>query len=183
MHKFTDTAGREWAVEINVSAVKRVRKLLDVDLIKVLDKEPDGGTLLGRLGSDLALLVDVLFALLKPDADERNVGDEDFGRAFSGDVIMKAREAFLGALTDFFPDPRARTLLGEVLAKGNRVKDLVMAGATDILGTIDADKAAAEMLATMRAGVESRQANGSKNRSGSVPESSDSTPAPSVSAN
>ncbi len=182
MHKFKDTAGREWTVEINVSAVKRVRKLLDVDLLKVLDKEPDGGTLLGRLGSDLALLVDVLFALLKPDADERNVGDEDFGRAFSGDVILAARTAFLGALTDFFPDQRARTLLAEVLKKGDRVKDLVMAGATDILTTIDADAAAAEMLATMRAGVESRQASGSTNRSGSVPESSDLTPAPSVSA-
>lgn len=181
MHKFKDTAGREWTVEINVSAVKRVRKLLDVDLLKVLDKEPDGGTLLGRLGSDLALLVDVLFVLVKPDADERNVTDDDFGRAFSGDVIMDARTAFLGALTDFFPDPRARTLLAEVLRKGDRVKDLVMAGAVETLGTIDADAAANALIKTMRAGVESR-ANGSKSSSGSGPESSDSIPAPSVSA-
>lgn len=173
MKQFTDRTGRRWTLDINVEAVKRVRKLLAVDLLKVLD---DKCELLRQLGTDLALLVDVLYALVQPEAAAAGVTDEEFGRAFSGDVIMAARDAFFAELTDFFPDPRARTLLAEILAKGERLRELVMDGTAGILAGVDPQTAADGLLAQMRATLPFRGAKGPKTSSGSAPASSRSTP-------
>lgn len=179
MHSFTDRTNRSWSLDINVAGIKRVRKLLNVDLLQVLDK---GSELLRQLGTDLALLVDVLYALLKPDADAAGVSDEDFGRSFSGDSILHARTAFFEELTDFFPDPRARTLLAQVLQKSNRVSELVMKGTGEILDEVDLEAQANELLRMMRESVKSRAASGPETKSGNASESSDSTPDPTPSA-
>ena len=103
---FTDTAGRSWELAVNVSAIKRVRGLLGVDLLTVIE-----GELLNRLASDPILLADVLYALCKPQADAVGVSDEKFGAALAGDAIGAATEALLAELTDFFPQPRKGLLL------------------------------------------------------------------------
>jgi hypothetical protein len=111
MKTFNDTTGRTWTVTINVNAVKRVRSLLDVNLLDVIE-----GKLLERLVSDPVLLCDIIFALVKPEADARNVSDEEFGRAMAGDCIEQATAAFLEELASFFPQGR-RTVLQKALAK------------------------------------------------------------------
>ena len=160
---FKDTEGRTWQVAITVADVKRVRSLLDIDLYKLLD---DGFKGLGELVADPVALVDLVYVLCRPEADRRGVSDEDFGRAMAGDCIEDAVDAFLGALTDFFPNPRVRQSLTSLLAKGRRVRDLVMDRATEQIGAIDVDSEAARWIAS----------------SGSSPASSASTPAPSPSA-
>jgi hypothetical protein len=65
MHKFTDRNGKEWVLDITVSTVKRVRSLTGVDLMGMA-----GGDVLDQLGRDPVLLVDVLYAICKPQADE-----------------------------------------------------------------------------------------------------------------
>ena len=93
MPTFTDTAGRTWTVTVNVSGIKRVRDLLAVDLLDVAN-----GDLLSRLADDPVLLVDVLYALLKPEADARGVTDEDFGRGLAGGVLDEASSALMKGL-------------------------------------------------------------------------------------
>ena len=106
MPTFTDAGGRSWTVDVVVSAVKRVRAILGVDLLDVAN-----GDLLSRLADDPVLLVDVLYVLLKPEADGRGVTDEDFGRALAGDVLDEASAALMKGLLDFFPSAlRARAL-------------------------------------------------------------------------
>jgi hypothetical protein len=112
MRTFTDSEGREWSVAVNVSTIKRVRGLIDVDLLDVL-----GGKLVERFISDPVVLCDTLYAVCKPQADERGVSDEDFGRAMSGDAIEHATKALLGELVSFCPSPRDRKHLGLVLEK------------------------------------------------------------------
>jgi hypothetical protein len=111
MHTFTDALGRSWSIEITVSTLKRVRALAGVDLI-----EAAGGTLLDRLVADPVLLGDVLFACVKPQADERKISDEDFGRSLAGDAIDTATTALLEEFVAFFPKPR-RQVLAQALAK------------------------------------------------------------------
>src|ERR1043165_6369596 len=108
MHTFKDNADRTWTVAINVTALKRVRDLVHVDLYKLVDQ---GLKPLADLVSDPVQLADVLYCLCKDEADSRQVSDEDFGRALGGDAILLAAVAFVEELVVFFPRARARASL------------------------------------------------------------------------
>lgn len=119
MPTFTDTRERSWTVEINVSAVKRVKSLTGVDLLDVGE-----GGVLAELATDPVRLCDVLYALCKPQADAADVSDEAFGEGLAGDAIERATGAFLEALIGFFPNPRDRGILQAALAKVEAAKEL-----------------------------------------------------------
>lgn len=140
MPTFRDNAGREWLVEINVAAAKRVRGLKpDFDLVS-----PDIGATLLALARDPILLVDAIYLLCKPQADERKVSDEDFGRSMSGDSIEKAVDAMTVALTDFTPSPRGRERLRAVLTavrkSQDRMEDKADAATSEILRRLTQDQ-------------------------------------------
>jgi len=100
MKTFNDNAGRTWTISITVDAIKRVEGLIKgVNLANLTDGDPP---LLTRLETDLVLLCDVIFALVKPQAEQLGVSDEEFGKAMGGDAIMAAHDAFWEELTGFF---------------------------------------------------------------------------------
>ncbi len=105
MKCFKDNAGRNWTVSVNVATVKRVKSLLDVNLMEAVE-----GDLLERLALDPILLCDVVYAICKPEADAQNVTDEQFGAAMAGDAIEHATLALLEELADFFPEGKRRVL-------------------------------------------------------------------------
>jgi hypothetical protein len=111
MQTFRDNAGRTWTVAIDVAAIKRVRSLIGYDLLAVLD-----GTGTQALVSDPVLLVDVLYALCRPETDRLAVTDEDFGRSMAGDAIEHATQALLEELVSFCPNPRDRKNLRRVVS-------------------------------------------------------------------
>jgi hypothetical protein len=111
MKTFTDNLGRTWSITITVDTVKRVRSLLSVNLL-----DAAGGKLLEQLATDPVLLCDVIYVVVKPDADTKNITDVEFGRAMAGDAIASATSALLEELVDFFPTPK-RTPLRKALAK------------------------------------------------------------------
>lgn len=161
MKTFADNAGRNWTVQINVDAIKRVRDLVSANLLEVVE-----GKLLDRLVSDPVLLCDVIYAVCKPEADTKNVSDVDFGRAMAGDAIDAATTALLEELVDFFPQGRRK-----VLAKAlNKLKALETAA----LKTVDARLDSPELERRME--MELRRLG---TWSGDAPESSGSTPEPS----
>ena len=118
MKCFVDNAGRSWTLAINVDAIKRVRGLLNVDLLEIVE-----GKLIDRLIRDPVLLCDVVYAVCKPEADVQGVSDEDFGRSMAGDAIEHATKALLEELVGFSPSPRDRVNLGRVLEKTWAVMD------------------------------------------------------------
>ena len=112
MKTFRDNAGRDWTIAVNVASIKRLRDVLDVDLMGVIE-----GDLLQRLYADPILLVDVVYVLCKPRADELGVTDEQFGQAMGGDAIELATAALVDEIIDFFPNRRDRERARKVLAK------------------------------------------------------------------
>jgi hypothetical protein len=124
MKTFTDSAGRSWSVALNVAAVKRVKGLLGVDLLDLLKPETEGGVpLMTRLAQDVVLRVDVIFAIVRPQAEHAGVGgvtDEQFGEALGGEAILAASEAFFEELTGFFRG-MGRTELASALLKQQTV--------------------------------------------------------------
>ena len=118
MRHFQDRELRRWAIDVDGFAIQRVRRLLDYDLLKILEDE---GKQLLALRDDPALLVDIVYCLVKPQADEAGVSDVDFGRGMKGDCLDDAWEAVLGEIIDFFPNGRRRLLQTAALQAGIRI--------------------------------------------------------------
>lgn len=163
MHTFTDARARSWDVVLDVSAIKRVKGLLGVNLYDLVD---DGAKGLGELLGDPCRLVDVVYVLCREQCQAQGLTDEDFGRGFSGDSLEAAGEAFVAELLDFFPNRQARTSLRKLLEKGREAGRLYLEQTGEKVDAIDP----AALVAKWRAS------------SGSAPASSASTPGPSPSA-
>jgi len=116
MKTFKDNAGRTWTIAINVDAVKRVRDLLQEDLLDVKQ-------VLQRLMIDPILLCDVIYCVCKPQADAEKISDVDFAQAMAGDSIAHAKKALVEELVNFSPDPRDRENLGIAVEKFNQMTD------------------------------------------------------------
>ena len=99
MATFTDNQGRAWAVSVDINAARRVRARLSFDLLDVQEG-------MSALARDPILLVDVLYVVCKPQADERSVSKEGFGDLFVGDVTVDAVKGLVQGLLDFFPSDR-----------------------------------------------------------------------------
>lgn len=126
MKSFTDNLGRTWMLVVNVAAIKRVRALCDVDLNAIVEIDHDNNPstkLLERLSSDPVLLVDVLYAVCKPDCDQKQVSDQDFGAAMAGDAIDHATTALLDEIVDFFPEAK-RLAFKKILSATRRFEEI-----------------------------------------------------------
>lgn len=132
MPKFTDNRGREWVVDLNVTTAKTVRKLANVDLLKILEGDSE---LLARLATDPILLVDVIYVLCKDQADKAGISDEEFGRAMAGDAIDGAARALQESLVLFPRSPKDRENLGRVMAATEAAMDQVRDRTTKELNT------------------------------------------------
>lgn len=161
MKTFKDNADRIWTVEINVDAIKRVRDLVDLDLLAAA---AGGGAVIQKLAGDPILLCDVVYVLCKPQAEKLSVSDEEFGRAMAGDAIAEATEAVLEELVRFFPKGQQRDLLAKALRKLDKLEAMVFAATTEKL---DSDEMEQEMSQLLR-----------ENSSGGLEASSPSIPDP-----
>lgn len=163
MRTFTDTKQRDWLIHVTVDAVKRVRGLVNVDLLDVIEQKSQTLT---RLITDPILLADVIYAVCKPQADERRVTDTDFAAALAGDPIDAATHGLLDSIVDFFPNSRDRDQLRRVIA--------ATWGAMDQARTIIEARLAPERIAD----IVSKALETAVNSSTDAPESSASTPDP-----
>ena len=68
------------------------------------------------------LLVDVLYAVCKPECDQKNITDEDFGSAMAGDAISQATAALLDEIIDFFPEAK-RLAFQKILSASRRFEE------------------------------------------------------------
>lgn len=164
---FRDRYGASWTVDLTVAAMKRVRILAGVDLYRAAEK--DSGVL-ADLYTDPIVLVDVLYAVCKPEADERGLDDEAFGALFSGDSIEQACSALLGGLVDFTRNPRDRRVLGAQIAETDRGMEMIRDHNQALIESGEMTRAVTE-----RVRLETSGASGS---STSSPGSSGSTPGP-----
>ena len=125
MKSFTDNKGRTWTLEVTVATVKRVRALCRVDLNSIVELDKNNkpsAELLERLSSDPVLLVDVLFAVCKPQADKLGITDEDFGEAMAGDAIEHATTALLEEVICFFPESK-RMVMQRILSASRKFSE------------------------------------------------------------
>ncbi|MFO0839600.1 MAG: hypothetical protein U1D55_13875 [Phycisphaerae bacterium] len=134
MKTFNDNAGRTWTLAVNVDAIKRVEGLIKgVNLANLTHGDPP---LLTRLETDIVLLCDVIFALVKPQADQLGVSDEEFGKAMGGDAIIAAHDAFWEELNGFFRQLR-RTDTARAIEKQAALVKATVAAIEQRVETLD----------------------------------------------
>ena len=125
MKSFTDNKGRTWTLEVTVATIKRVRALCKVDLNSIVELDKNNkpsAELLEQLSTDPVLLVDVLYAVCKPQADKLGITDEDFGEAMAGDAIEHATSALLEEVIDFFPEAK-RMVMRKILSASRKFSE------------------------------------------------------------
>jgi len=142
MHNFEDNEGSRWTLSLTFGSARRVKALLDVDLL-----DPCAGELplLTRLGTEIRLLCDVIFALIKPQADELGVTDEQWAAAMGGDAILSAHRAFYDELSDFFRS-LGRLDVARAAAAQQKMIEMVVEGNTKRVEAIDTEKEVAEIF-------------------------------------
>lgn len=150
MATFQDAAGRVWHLRVTVGTLRRVRSLLGLDLLD--------GDLVPRLSADPSALVDVLYCVLKPQADEAGISDEAFAEQLAGDAIDHATEALLAALVDFLPESRRR-LLVKARDKFRETQAATLRQAEAMLDAIDPEKLARQAAAQFSASASSTPAS------------------------
>jgi hypothetical protein len=142
MKTFVDTTGQSWTIQLTINSVKRVRELLDVNLLDLMGGDPP---LLTRLGTDIVLLCDVIFALVRIQADDAKITDEQFGKALGGEAIQAASVAFYDELISFFLGVGRRDVVRAITAQRNLIEKAVLRIEMD-LGMIDLDKVIDETI-------------------------------------
>lgn len=172
MKTFRDAQGREWTVEVNVTALKRVKDATGVDLTKVIDPESD---VISRLSEDVFLLFDVVCALLKPQLEKHGLSAEEFGAGLDEDATEKAATALFEGIIDFFRDEK-RMLLKRAFSKVKAAAEKTQSEAIN-RAMKEVESKAFDQAVQAALSAERQAMSGSS--STRLPESSASTPAPS----
>jgi hypothetical protein len=118
MKFFKDIKDGSWELSINVAAIKKIRDVLNADLLDIQ-------TTLPRLLADPIFLVDVLYCLCKSQADAKGVSDEQFGEGMAGDCLGFAKNTLMEELKSFFPSLEERNAVDRLIKKGNEMLDLL----------------------------------------------------------
>jgi hypothetical protein len=146
---FKDTAGRTWSLSLNILNAKKLRDTLAIDLF-----DENVGETIARLSGDPVLLADVLFLIVKDEADAKGISDEDFGSALGGDVITTATESFLEELVDFYPEKK-RAILQGLLVKINQAEERLMDETIEMIGSEAMDRFIEEQITEMKSRLDS----------------------------
>jgi hypothetical protein len=107
MKTFTDANGREWALSIDVAAIKRMRDIAGVDILG--NSGSDNSAFL-QMAENPVMLVDAIYAVCKKEVEARGMDQDAFAVGITGDVIDRATSALLDAVIDFFPSARRNVL-------------------------------------------------------------------------
>lgn len=159
MKTFRTSDKAEWQLSLTVSAAKRAKDLAKIDLLALEQGDPP---LLSRLGTELMLVCEAVYAIVQPQAKERNLDAEQFGELFDSAVIQAAVAAFWEELIDFFLK-LGRTDTVTAIRAQMKVVELTVAGVDARLEAIDLESLVSQALGSS---------------STKLPDSSQLTPAP-----
>lgn len=157
---FKDKTGRSWDCTLSIAALKRIKTMLDVDLLDLLA----GGCVaegVKRVILSPQSACDVLYVAVKPQADAAGLTDEQFGELLAGQTLADGLADLLTEIEIFFEatqGPAAAAALRAMRTKRDQIAASVWTQAREQIE--------AEPLPVIPGGS-----------SGGSPENSESTPA------
>ena len=136
MTPFTDSQNRSWGISLTIGSAKRVRDVLDVDLLQPEFGDPP---LLTRLGTDRMLMAEVISCLLTDEYEAKGVDEADILAAFDGPTILAAQTAFYSEYADFFLSS-GRTDLAKAVAKQTAMIEAGIEAVAERIDGMDVDE-------------------------------------------
>jgi|688.fasta_scaffold65264_10 hypothetical protein len=115
MKEFKDDMGRTWTVHLSCASLKRVAAHAGFDIADITN-----GKALDLFGGNTTHLLDILWPLVKADAEKREIDIDSFGDGLRGDCMADAAAVLQEELLTFFPSQR-RALMQKLLAKMEKV--------------------------------------------------------------
>ena len=160
-----DDEGRPWNIAITAASALRVQSTVRV-MVERQSTRPDGKTY-SEMASEPFLISDVsritatlntlrngyttaaetVWAIVEPQAAERNVSRESFLNAMTGDVLDQMSNAVAAELIDFFPSSQ-RPMLHVLQSKLDEVSELLVNTAHDRIKALDTTQAITAAQAT-----------------------------------
>lgn len=119
--RFSDSKGREWAIGFTCRQVR----MLDRELgLKSLDF---AGQLWPAVNST-ERLVDIVWCLVRDEAERRAVPMEDFLEALNEKALVAARDCLLREYIAFFQSPTKQSLLERLLSEMRTLQAVIERG-------------------------------------------------------
>lgn len=110
-----DTKGREWSFRFTALTVRDIASATHLDT-KSLTGE---NSLLVRIGEDEALLLQVLWLTIQPQAKQMGISEEEWLESLDNDGIQQATQEWMQAYINF-SHPARRELLSRTLVSTQR---------------------------------------------------------------
>lgn len=119
---FKDGLGREFTLLLNYTKARQIRESLALDFVDLAGICET----FAKLDLDTDLLMKVLYALVKPQCEAKQIDENSFGDGFTdGDHFQAAREA-LSECAINFSNPRTRDELRKALEiQTNQLKEML----------------------------------------------------------
>lgn len=153
---FKDRTGREFNCVVTVAEAERLKKELQVDIGDIGD-----GKLFERLTNDWGAMVSVAWIVCQESIIGHKIeSPEEFGRAFDGDALGAAFDAFWEAVTDFYPT-RRRSVLREMIEKTRQAETATVEMVAGRIAKMDVTKIAEEALISFDSAGSKPQSEGS----------------------
>lgn len=131
MKTWTDRHGKEHQIDLDVVVAARLRDQCGIDLLACLDNPSKVEAMLHQLQADFTWPVQFLSVIEQTDEPE------EFGRLFNGEVLVRAANAIMEEIIDFFQEPQ-RGVLKRLLQKTRDIVNTVQDRATaDAMKAID----------------------------------------------
>jgi hypothetical protein len=132
MKRFKDNKGDEWAVDMRVDALARVKDATGLDLLDLQQA-------VTRLNDDVYLLADVAYMACRPECETRGLSREQFYARLSGESLAAASAAVVESVIDFFP-PARRGVMRRAVEKMAAVEAEVTARTIERLDALDVQR-------------------------------------------
>lgn len=123
MQVFKDSEGREWDVGLPWDVVRRLK---DKEGINVLEFAEDKFAKFREVMANPLSMLDLLWAIVKPQAAAKQLTKEQFEDAINGDVLFVAQEVFEGSYLFFTHNPETRSALKRLLDKQKAMQKATM---------------------------------------------------------
>lgn len=163
MQQVKDNEGRPWTIMISCAAVGRVLDLVKIER-EVEVARPDGSTskakevvpfqigeaalfgeVLGILRQRFLVLGETLYAVVKPQCDEKNISRDAFLEGLAGDALEAMHKALIDEIIEFLPT-KVRGMARVLRAKFDEMGEALLETAEQQLAGLDSAAAAKALM-------------------------------------
>ncbi len=114
MKTFVDKSKGIWPIDINVSAVRRIKKKTGHDVLRLIESVDGRAPLLQILLMDPMEAAGVLWSVCEPTAKERQLDEDAFGELLDGATFAAGKDALIDDLVTFFTESGRKELANAV---------------------------------------------------------------------